>query len=448
MNVDVARWVFGRLSESERIWSAVGPAVLLLGYFALAALAYGTRYLLHGRFRDEEMETRGAGGLTRAGLRHFFAWTMRPWWTLLAQVRFPPNIITSLSVAFAAGAGIGVAAGRFALGGWLFVVAGALDFLDGRVARGSGQVTRSGAALDSILDRYVESAFIVGLAWYYRHDWVLVVCLLALTGSLLVPYVRARGESLGVAMKDVGFMQRPERVLVLGAGTALSPIMEVMFAPVDPHPPHRLAIAALVVLAIASHGTALQRSSSLMRALDGRSSRMNVTRPIKSLGANALATAVDLAVASTVFRALSGHPSLATVIGCIVGGVVAFVLSRAWAFDVAGAVWPQLGRYVFVSASGAGLNAGGVALLSLLNAPFLLAWALTRVAVFVTWSYPAQRDFVFTTARDVTARDMTARSMAMSGDPISLRPPSVPSVKKEPPSRSGLPKPSALGGRG
>jgi putative flippase GtrA len=183
-----------------------------------------------------------------------------------------------------------------------------------------------------------------------------------------------------------------------------------------------------------------------------------VKRPIKSLGANALATAVDLAVASTVFRALSGQPSLATAIGCIVGGIVAFVLSRAWAFDVEGAVWPQLGRYVFVSASGAGLNAGGVALLSLLDAPFLLAWSLTRLAVFVTWSYPAQRDFVFSagrggTARDVAALDMTAptinaRSMTMNGDPISFRPPSVPSTIKEPPSRSGLPKPSALGGRG
>ena len=55
MNLDVTHWVFGRLSESERIWGAVGPAVLLLGYFGLAALAYGVRYLLHGRFRDEEM---------------------------------------------------------------------------------------------------------------------------------------------------------------------------------------------------------------------------------------------------------------------------------------------------------------------------------------------------------------------------------------------------------
>lgn len=148
------------------------------------------------RVSHEELDAPG-GGLSTRGLRHSFARTMRPWWTLLARAHVPPNAVTSLSMAVAAGASIAIAAGRFALGGWLFVTAGALDFLDGRVTRASGQVTPSGVALRSILDRYVESAFIVGLAWYYRQSWVLVVCLLAITGSLLVPYVRARGESLG-----------------------------------------------------------------------------------------------------------------------------------------------------------------------------------------------------------------------------------------------------------
>jgi phosphatidylglycerophosphate synthase/putative flippase GtrA len=435
VSVDIAHWIFGHLSGAERIWSAAGPALLLCAYFAVGAVAYAGRYLRRGSFRDEEMDARGKGGLTTPGLRHFFAWTMRPWWTLLARVRFPPNAITSLSMAVAAGAGIGVAAGRFSLGGWLFVTAGALDFLDGRVARGSGQVTQSGAALDSILDRYVESAFIVGLAWYYRHDWVLVVCLLALTGSLLVPYVRARGESLGVAMKDVGWMQRPERVLVLGAGTALSPIVEVIVDPHNPHPNHWLSIVALVLLAALSHGTALQRVASLLATLDGRRRpKLRVAKPLKSVLSNALATAVDLAVATSVLRAFETHPSSATAIGCAVGAVVSFSLSRAWAFEAGGAVMPQLGRYVFVSASGAALNAGGVALLSMLEAPFLLAWSLTRVAVFASWSYPVQRDFVFA---------------AVTGHPMAFPPqgPAVPAAS-EPPSRPGLPNTSALGGRG
>lgn len=396
MNVDLAHWLSGHLSGSERVWGAIGPALVLVAYFVIAGLAYAVRRFLRGPFHDEEMDHRGEGGLTTPGIRHFFAWTMRPWWTVLARVRFPPNAITSVSFAFALGAGVGVAAGRFALGGWLFVFAGALDFLDGRVARSTGRTSPSGAALDSILDRYVESALIVGLAWYYRESWVLVPCLFALTGSLLVPYVRARGESLGVRMSDVGFMQRPERVLLLGAGTALSPIVEVIFSPVDPRPSHRLAIAALVVLAIASHATALQRLYGLVRALQGGRSRDRGS-PIKSALSNGVATVVDFAVAASLVYIMEGHASLATALGCVVGAGTSFLLSRVWAFTAGGAWAPQVSRYLAVSAATAGLNAGGVALLATLGVPFVVGWAIARCVIFATWSYPLQRDFVFAT---------------------------------------------------
>jgi phosphatidylglycerophosphate synthase/putative flippase GtrA len=401
MSLDVGHWLVGRLSNGERVLTALAPALLLAVYLGLAALVYWVRGVQRGPFRDEEMAQRAAGGLASQGVRQFFAWTMRPCWTLLARVRFPPNAITSLSFAFALGAGLGVAAGRFALGGWLFVVAGALDFLDGRVARSTGRSTLGGAALDSVLDRYVESALIVGLAWYYRHDWVLVACLLALTGSLLVPYVRARGESLGVSLADVGFMQRPERVLLLGAGTALSPILEVVLSPADPHPPHRLAIGALLLLGVMSHATALHRLHRLVRALGG-GRRPNVGQPLRGVLAQALATLADFAVASALVYLLSApdHAPAATAAGCVVGALVSFILARVWAFGGRGAWLPQVPKYMFVSAATALLNAGGVALLLALNAPFVLAWCLTRVVVFATWSYPLQRDFVFVPALD------------------------------------------------
>jgi phosphatidylglycerophosphate synthase/putative flippase GtrA len=391
MSPALSHWIEGQLSGAERVVSAIAPALLLIAYFGIAAIVYAWR----GPFRDEELERRGPGGMTAGSLKHFFAWTMRPWCDVLVRVRFPPNAITSLSFAVALGAGVGVASGRFALGGWLFVVAGILDFLDGRVARSTGRTTPGGAALDSVLDRYVESALIVGLAWYYRHDWVLVVCLLALTGSLLVPYVRARGESLGVQMKDVGFMQRPERVLLLGAGTALSPIAEVIFAPDDPHPPHRLAIAALLVLAVTSHATAVQRLRGLMRELSGARSVPFVAQSLKTALASMIATGADFATAGALVYALDGHAPGATVVGCCVGALISFFLARVWAFDARGAWLPQVGRYAFVSGAAAALNGGGVALLFLLDTPFVIAWLITRAVVFVTWSYPLQRDFVF-----------------------------------------------------
>jgi phosphatidylglycerophosphate synthase/putative flippase GtrA len=411
MSARVLHWLGGTLDGSERVWSAVAPVLALLVYVALAGVLYGTRRLVRGPFRDEEMDGRGQGGLTTAGLRHFFAWTMRPWWTLLARVRFPPNAITSLSVVIALGAGVGVAAGRFALGGWLFVAAAALDFLDGRVARTTGRATLGGAALDSILDRYVESALIVGLAWYYRSDWVLAACLFALTGSLLVPYVRARGEALGVVMKDVGFMQRPERLLVLGAGTALSPVVEVLLAPNDPHPPHRLAIGALVLLALTSHGTAIQRLVSLLGALDKRETHQSVAVPLKSVASNVIATALDFSVATALFVVIRSYPGSVTAAGCVAGALASFSLSRLWTFESKGPVLPEVGRYAFVSLGTACLNAGGVALLTNVGLPFFLAWVVVRAVVFAAWSFPLQRDFVFVKP-EPSSSDQRARSSA------------------------------------
>lgn len=393
---DLARWLQGSLTSSERVVTSIAPALAIIGYFALAAVAYLVRGRLRGRFRDEEMDARGDGGIPARDLRHFFAWTMRPFWKVLARLRFPPDVITSLSIAVAFGAGIAVAAGRFSLGGWLFLAAGMLDYLDGRVARSIGRTSEAGAALDSVLDRYVECALLVGLCWYYRAGWVLVPCLLALTGSLLVPYVRARGEALGARMKDVGFMQRPERIVVLGASTALSPLFEVWLAPGVQNPPHRLAILAVIVVAVTSHVTALQRLMALVRMLGGHAARVAERRPARSLLVNFAATGVDLGVASALYFSTDVLPSVATGAGCIVGAVTAFTLSRSWAFEPGGpALSHQLSRYAFASASTAFLNAGGVALILLLDLPFIAGWLIVRAVVFATWSYPVQRDFVF-----------------------------------------------------
>src|ERR1041384_5295681 len=175
-----------RLPARELVLSIL-PGVSVAAVLLITLGAYSVRTVLFGRFHDMEMDSRGIGGLTSARARHFFAWTMRPLWRGLAVAKVPPNALTTLAFTVAVAAGVAAAVGRFALGGWLFLGAGALDFLDGRVARETGRATRSGAVLDSVVDRYCECAFLSGLAWYYRGSWVLAVTLLSLTGSLLVP---------------------------------------------------------------------------------------------------------------------------------------------------------------------------------------------------------------------------------------------------------------------
>jgi phosphatidylglycerophosphate synthase/putative flippase GtrA len=324
---------------------------------------------------------------------------MRPLWRGLAYAKVPPNALTTLAFGLAAAAGIGVAVGRFALGGWLFLGAGALDFLDGRVARETGRATRSGAVLDSVVDRYCECAFLVGLSLYYRGSWVLAVALLSLTGSLLVPYVRARGEAIGVVMKDVGVMQRPERIVVLGVGVALAPVPQALFFPTETHPSYHLTIVVLCVLALAAHATAIQRVVHLLGALGGLAAGgLNAfRRSPRAIIVSSVATGSDYLCTQSLVSIHALSPPIATVVGCVVGGVIAFVLSRHWAFDATrGPIGSQMMRYVFVSGTTALLNAGGVALALLVpGTDYRVGWVVTRALVFLTWSFPLLNEFAF-----------------------------------------------------
>src|SRR5436189_3971254 len=118
-------------AAADELLRAIAPVIAFFAAVFVAALVYVLRNRTRAAFHDEEMDDRGAGGLTTRNLRHFFAWLVRPLWQRLARARFPPDVITKLSVLIAVGAGLAVAGGRFALGGWLFLGAGLLDYLDG-----------------------------------------------------------------------------------------------------------------------------------------------------------------------------------------------------------------------------------------------------------------------------------------------------------------------------
>jgi CDP-diacylglycerol--glycerol-3-phosphate 3-phosphatidyltransferase len=100
------------------------------------------------------------------------------------------------------------------LGGVLIGISGLFDLLDGLVARVADKQTVFGALLDSTLDRFAEIAIFIGLAILFRGGTTLYGVILALGGSLMVSYVRARAEGLG-SRCDSGMLQRPERLLIL-----------------------------------------------------------------------------------------------------------------------------------------------------------------------------------------------------------------------------------------
>jgi CDP-diacylglycerol--glycerol-3-phosphate 3-phosphatidyltransferase len=151
------------------------------------------------------------------------------------------------------------------LGGALTLLTGLLDTLDGSLARATGQNKNFGAFLDSVLDRYTELMIYLGIWFYfYRNSadtsFYLLLILLILFGSLMVSYTRARAEGLGERCL-VGFFQRGERIILLGAAGVLNPFINVPWTMDLP------LKAVLVVLAFGTNLTAMWRFLHVLNKL-------------------------------------------------------------------------------------------------------------------------------------------------------------------------------------
>ena len=173
-----------------------------------------------------------------------------------------PNVLTLLGLAINLLAAVVVYTGSFTIGGVVFLVASAFDMLDGAVARATGTATRFGAFFDSVMDRYAEAGVLVALialAAGSEQSSLAFSAALALVGSFLVSYTRARAEGIGVDC-EVGFLQRPERVIVLATGLIF---------------PDLLLAPAIWLIAAVANFTAVQRIWHVWRILgepgDGRS---------------------------------------------------------------------------------------------------------------------------------------------------------------------------------
>ncbi len=153
------------------------------------------------------------------------AYLVQPAMRFLVFTRISPNALTWCGFALTVLAGVFILRGETLVGGIVVLVAGFFDMLDGALARQTSQVTRFGAVLDSTLDRVAEAVLMLCImALYARAGSVLGVMLagIALVGSLMVSYLRARIEAMGIACKEVGFFTRSERVVVLVLGLMLA----------------------------------------------------------------------------------------------------------------------------------------------------------------------------------------------------------------------------------
>ncbi len=141
----------------------------------------------------------------------------------LASAGVHPNILTTIGVSINVFCAVLFGLGEFFWAGIVLIVANLFDMLDGNVARQSGNVTKFGGFLDSSLDRLSDMAAFLGIMMFYagnsgQHSLLNVFLAgVGMIGSVMVSYTTARSEGLGVKA-NVGFLQRPERIVLLIIG--------------------------------------------------------------------------------------------------------------------------------------------------------------------------------------------------------------------------------------
>ncbi len=150
----------------------------------------------------------------------------------LQSIGVTPNMISFTGFALTIGSAALLAAGYLLIGGFILWAAAMLDMVDGTLARISQSESKFGAFLDSTLDRYSESITFLGLAVYYANQnnaqTPLLLIFFTLVGSWAVSYTRARAEGLDIEC-NVGFLQRPERLVLLIASLILGLVLPVLW---------------------------------------------------------------------------------------------------------------------------------------------------------------------------------------------------------------------------
>lgn len=195
----------------------IAPALFLAAAMSGALLVYCGLYAIGRPPKVTAVKHNQLLGPFMAG---YLVWLIGPLERLLVG-RVSPNAITALSLVLCAATGFVAAFGYLGWAVWLYVVAGILDVLDGRIARRLGKQTQSGALFDSVGDRWGELFVFLGYAWYLHMTPWMVAVVAAFGASMMVSYTRARGEGLGIDLRG-GLMQRAERILLVTGGTLLA----------------------------------------------------------------------------------------------------------------------------------------------------------------------------------------------------------------------------------
>lgn len=241
----------------------------LLGTALLVSTAYAMRVAVFGPAQSARVDREGESRLVSKTAMELFYWVLGPVGALCIRFHVGPNAITFASLGLGLLAGASVGAGHLGVGATLCALSAACDGLDGFVARKTGKASDAGEVLDAAVDRYVELAFLAGVAVHLRASVpLLVLTMLAVSASFMVSYSTAKAEALH-ATPPRGSMRRAERALYLTGGAALVPLFVALHSPFAEAP----LIAAVALVAAVGNVSAVRRLMVVAREVRAREAR-------------------------------------------------------------------------------------------------------------------------------------------------------------------------------
>ncbi|MGQ4832496.1 MAG: archaetidylinositol phosphate synthase [Candidatus Asgardarchaeia archaeon] len=178
----------------------------------------------------------------------------------LAKLPITPNFLSLLGLFSSIIAAYFIIINDFLLSVIFILVAGFFDMVDGLVARTKGQATKFGEVLDSVLDRYSDGIIFVALIYSGVVDafWAL----LALLGSFITSYSRAKGEIMKLKMSGVGLIERPERIILICVG-----LLTLVYLPIS-FLGYSIFDLLMIVIAVLTNLSVLQRMTYIRKKLE------------------------------------------------------------------------------------------------------------------------------------------------------------------------------------
>lgn len=267
------------MNYNEVLYDSLLPLIITVEAMAICFTYYAITW--PKRQQSEETKSRVHQSFIGIFLIEFWYWITTPLLSLFKLLKLTPNRVTAISVLLSIYTGYLFAVGNLGFGGWMLVLSGSLDMLDGRLARETGQSTKAGAFFDSCCDRYSDSVVFIGLGIFFMHkngsfaDGVftisaadysgIVTIMTILLGTAAMSYVKARGEAVGASTKR-GLMQRPERIMLLSVFTVLNPFFAIILGNYGFNP-DSILLGILILMSLLINISAIIRMADLFNII-------------------------------------------------------------------------------------------------------------------------------------------------------------------------------------